>query len=85
VNVTSRVNRAVNVNVGGDGSSHATSSRQRVWVRQGARGTYESVESVEQTSRTSGGSQWGETAAEEPPGSTGSKPDDVGSGKGEGR
>jgi hypothetical protein len=51
LNVTGRVNRAVNVNIAGGGSSEATSSRQKVRIRQTPDGTVEHVETVTRTFR----------------------------------
>jgi hypothetical protein len=51
VNVSGRVNRAVVANVGGSGASQASSSSQRVRIRQDPGGTVEHVETVERTFR----------------------------------
>jgi hypothetical protein len=51
LNVTGRVNRAVNVNIAGGGSSEATSSSQKVRIRQTPDGTVENVETVSRTYR----------------------------------
>jgi hypothetical protein len=51
LDVTGRVNRAVNVNIAGGGSSEVTSSRQSVRIRQTPDGTVENVETVTRTFR----------------------------------
>jgi hypothetical protein len=49
INIAGRVNRVVASNIGGDGSSHAVSSRQHVRIRQDRTGTYEDVETIERS------------------------------------
>jgi len=63
VNVSGRVNRAVVVNVGGNDSSEAASSSQRVRIRQDRGGTVEHIETVERTFRQGPGDPGDEPGA----------------------